>query len=106
MTYIRIDPDMADKIIRAGLIESYFTTEEMVENAEMKEESGEKLKPFQQEDLEYNRKYLKALTRVIKHFSVAGNFDIEVERFEYLERSFDPPTYIHDDSEEEDEDEI
>jgi len=103
MTYVKVDDETVDKIIRAGLIESYFTTEEMVENAEMKEESGEKLKPFQQEDLEYNRKYLKALTRVIKHFSVAGNFDIEVERLDYLERSFDPPTYSHV---EEDEDEI
>lgn len=107
MTYIKVDPEMADKIIRDGLIESYFTTEEMIEAAETKEESGEKLKPFQQEDLEYNRKYLKALTRVIKHFSVAGNFNIEAERLDYLERSFDPPTYVHDDSEEEeDEDEI
>jgi hypothetical protein len=105
MTYIKIDPDMADKIVRDGLIESYFTTEEMIEAAETKEESGEKLKPFEQEDLEYNRKYLKALTRVIKHFSVAGNFDIEVERFEYLEKSFDPPTYSYVDTDE-DEDEI
>ena len=60
----------------------------------MKEEAGEKLKPHQQEDLEYNRKYLKALKRVIEHFSVAGNFDIEIERLDYLERSFDPPTYL------------
>lgn len=105
MTYIRVDPEMADKIIRDGLIESYFTTEEMIEAAETKEESGEKLKPFQQEDLEYNRKYLKALTRVIKHFSVAGNFNIEAERLDHLERSFDAPTYVHDASEEE-EDEI
>jgi hypothetical protein len=105
MTYVKVDDETVDKIIRAGLVESYFTTEEMVENAEMKEEAGEKLKPYQQEDLEYNRKYLKALKRVIEHFSVAGNFDIEIERLDYLERSFDPPTYIHDDSEEE-EDEI
>ncbi len=105
MTYIKIDPDMADKIVRDGLIESYFTTEEMIEAAETKEESGEELKPFEQEDLEYNRKYLKALTRVIKHFSVAGNFNIEVERFEYLEKSFDPPTYSYVDTDE-DEDEI
>ena len=102
MTYIKVDPDMVDKIIRDGLIESYFTTEEMIETAETMEESGEELKPFQKEDLEYNRKYLKALKRVIKHFSVGGNFDIEVERFEYFERSFDPPTYSHV---EEDEDE-
>jgi hypothetical protein len=105
MTYVKVDDETVDKIIRAGLIESYFTTEEMVENAEMKEEAGEELKPYQQEDLEYNRKYLKALTRVIKHFSVAGNFDIEVERFEYLEKSFDPPTYSYVDTDE-DEDEI
>ena len=95
MTYIKVDDEMADKIIRDGLIESYFTTEAMIEAAETKEESGEKLKPYQQEDLDYNRKYLKALQRVIKHFSIGGNFDIEVERFEYFERSFDTPTYTH-----------
>jgi hypothetical protein len=102
MTYIKVDPDMVDKIIRDGLIESYFTTEEMVEAAETKEEAGEKLKPFQKEDLEYNRKYLKALKRVIEHFTVGGNFNVEAERLDYYERSFDPPTYIHV---EEDEDE-
>jgi len=102
MTYIKVDPDMVDKIIRDGLIESYFTTEEMVEAAETMEESGEELKPFQQEDLKYNRKYLKALTKVIEHFSVAGIFNVEAERLDYYERSFDPPTYIHV---EEDEDE-
>ena len=102
MTYIKVDDEMADKIIRDGLIESYFTTEAMIEAAETKEESGEKLKPYQQEDLYYNRKYLKALQRVIKHFSIGGNFDIEVERFEYFERSSDQPTYSHV---EEDEDE-
>ena len=102
MTYVKVDDETVDKIIRAGLIESYFTTEEMVENAEMKEEAGEELKPHQQEDLEYNRKYLKALKRVIEHFSVAGNFDIEIERLDYYERSFDSPAYVHV---EEDEDE-
>jgi hypothetical protein len=45
MTYIKVDDEMADKIIRDGLIESYFTTEAMIEAAETKEESGEKLKP-------------------------------------------------------------
>lgn len=94
MTYVKVDDETVDKIIRAGLVESYFITEEMVENAEMKEEAGEELKPHQKEDLEYNRKYLKALKRVIKHFSVAGNFDIEIERLDYYERSFDPPTYL------------
>jgi len=102
MTYIKVDPDMVDKIIRDGLIESYFTTEEMVEAAETKEEAGEKLKPFQKEDLEYNRKYLKALKRVIEHFTVGGNFNVEAERLDYYERSFDSPTYVHV---EEDEDE-
>lgn len=102
MTYIKVDDEMADKILRDGLVESYFTTEEMIETAEAKEEAGEKLKPFQQEDLEYNRKYLKALTRVIKHFSVGGNFNVEVERLDYYERSFESPTYVHV---EEDEDE-
>ena len=101
MTYVKVDDETVDKIIRAGLVESYFTTEEMVENAEMKEEAGEKLKPYQQEDLEYNRKYLKALKRVIEHFSVAGNFDIEIERLDYLERRFDPPTYIESSDDEE-----
>ena len=101
MTYIKVDDEMADKIIRVGLVESYFTTEEMIETAEAKEEAGEKLKPYQQEDLEYNRKYLKALKRVIEHFSVAGNFDIEIERLDYLERSFDPPTYIESSDDEE-----
>ena len=101
MTYVKVDDETVDKIIRAGLVESYFTTEEMVENAEMKEEAGEKLKPYQQEDLEYNRKYLKALKRVIEHFSVAGNFDIEIERLDYYERSFDPPTYLESSDDEE-----
>lgn len=101
MTYVKVDDETVDKIIRAGLVESYFTTEEMVENAEMKEEAGEELKPYQQEDLEYNRKYLKALKRVIQHFSVAGNFDIEIERLDYLERSFDPPTYLESSDDEE-----
>ncbi len=101
MTYVKVDDETVDKIIRAGLVESYFTTEEMVENAEMKEEAGEKLKPHQQEDLEYNRKYLKALKRVIEHFSVAGNFDIEIERLDYYERSFDPPTYLESSDDEE-----
>ena len=102
MTYIKVDDEMVDKIIRDGLIESYFTTEEMIEAAETKEESGEELKPFQQEDLEYNRKYLKALKRVIEHFTVGGNFNVEAERLDYYERSFDSPTYVHV---EEDEDE-
>lgn len=102
MTYIKVDNDMADKIIRDGLIESYFTTEEMIETAEAKEEAGEELKRCQKEDLEYNRKYLKALKRVIEHFSIAGNFNVEAERLDYYERSFDPPTYTHV---EEDEDE-
>lgn len=101
MTYVKVDDETVDKIIRAGLVESYFTTEEMVENAEMKEEAGEELKPHQQEDLEYNRKYLKALKRVIEHFSVAGNFDIEIERLDYYERSFDPPTYLESQDDEE-----
>jgi hypothetical protein len=101
MTYVKVDDETVDKIIRAGLVESYFTTEEMVENAEMKEEAGEELKPHQQEDLEYNRKYLKALKRVIEHFSVAGNFDIEIERLDYYERSFDPPTYLESSDDEE-----
>lgn len=101
MTYVKLDDETVDKIIRAGLVESYFTTEDMVENAEMKEEAGEKLKPFQQEDLEYNRKYLKALKRVIEHFSVAGNFDIEIERLDYYGRSFDPPTYLESPDDEE-----
>lgn len=101
MTYVKVDDETVDKIIRAGLVESYFTTEEMVENAEMKEEAGEELKPHQQEDLEYNRKYLKALKRVIEHFSVAGNFDIEIERLDYYERSFDPPTYLESPDDEE-----
>jgi hypothetical protein len=102
MTYIKVDDDMADKIIRDGLIESYFTTEEMVEAAETKEEAGEELKPYQKEDLEYNRKYLKALKRVIEHFTVGGNFNVEAERLDYYERSFEQPTYVHV---EEDEDE-
>ena len=102
MTYIKVDGEMADKIIRDGLVESYFTTEEMIETAEAKEEAGEKLKPHQQEDLEYNRKYLKALKRVIEHFTVGGNFNVEVERLDYYERSFESPTYVHV---EEDEDE-
>lgn len=102
MTYIKVDGEMADKIIRDGLVESYFTTEEMIETAEAKEEAGEKLKPHQQEDLEYNRKYLKALKRVIGHFTVGGNFNVEVERLDYYERSFESPTYVHV---EEDEDE-
>ncbi len=101
MTYIKVDDEMADKIVRDGLIQSYFTTEEMIETAEAKEEAGEKLKPFQQEDLEYNRKYLKALTRVIKHFSIAGNFNVEAERLDYYEKSFDPPTYVHAEDEDE-----
>lgn len=101
MTYVKVDDETVDKIIRAGLVESYFTTEEMVENAEMKEEAGEELKPHQQEDIEYNRKYLKALKRVIEHFSVAGNFDIEIERLDYYERSFDPPTYLESSDDEE-----
>ena len=101
MTYIKVDDEMADKILRDGLIESYFTTEEMVENAEMKEEAGEELKPHQQEDLEYNRKYLKALKRVIEHFSVGGNFNVEAERLDYYERSFDPPTYLESSDDEE-----
>ena len=101
MTYVKVDDETVDKIIRAGLVESYFTTEEMVENAEMKEEAGEELKPHQQEDLEYNRKYLKALKRVIEHFSVAGNFDIEIERLDYYERSFDSPTYLESSDDEE-----
>lgn len=101
MTYVKVDDETVDKIIRAGLVESYFTTEEMVENAEMKEEAGEELKPHQQEDLEYNRKYLKALKRVIEHFSVAGNFNVEVERLDYYERSFDPPTYLESSDDEE-----
>ena len=95
MTYIKVDDEMADKIIRDGLIESYFTTEEMVEAAETKEESGDELKPYQKEDLEYNRKYLKALKRVIEHFSIAGNFNVEAERLDYYEKSFDTPTYTH-----------
>jgi hypothetical protein len=95
MTYIKVDPDMVDKIIRDGLIESYFTTEEMIETAEAKEEAGEKLKPYQKEDLEYNRKYLKALKRVIEHFTVGGNFNVEAERLDYYERSFDQPTHTY-----------
>ena len=95
MTYIKVDDDMADKILRDGLIESYFTTEDMIEAAELKEEEGEKLKPYQQEDLEYNRKYLKALKRVIEHFSVGGNFNVEAERLDYYERSYDSPAYVH-----------
>lgn len=102
MTYIKVDDEMADKILRDGLVESYFTTEDMIEAAETKEEAGEKLKPYQQEDLEYNRKYLKALKRVIEHFSVGGNFNVEAERLDYYERSYESPTYIHV---EEDEDE-
>ena len=102
MTYIKVDDDMADKILRDGLIESYFTTEDMIEAAELKEEEGEKLKPYQQEDLEYNRKYLKALKRVIEHFSVGGNFNVEAERLDYYERSYDSPAHVHV---EEDEDE-
>lgn len=103
MTYIKVDDDMADKIIRDGLLESYFSTEEMVERLEERQEEGEELKPYQQEDLDYNRKYLKALERVIKHFSVGGNFNIEAERLDYYERSFDTPTCNHV---EEEEDEI
>ena len=102
MTYIKVDDEMADKILRDGLVESYFTTEDIIEAAETKEEAGEKLKPYQQEDLEYNRKYLKALKRVIEHFTVGGNFNVEAERLDYYEKSFDPPTYTHV---EEDEDE-
>lgn len=102
MTYIKVDDEMADKILRDGLVESYFTTEDMIEAAETKEEAGEKLKPYQQEDLEYNRKYLKALKRVIEHFSVGGNFNVEAERLDYYERSYDSPAYVHV---EEDEDE-
>ena len=102
MTYIKVDDEMADKILRDGLVESYFITEDMIEAAETKEEAGEKLKPYQQEDLEYNRKYLKALKRVIEHFTVGGNFNVEAERLDYYERSFDSPTYVHV---EEDEDE-
>ena len=101
MTYIKVDDEMADKIIRNGLVESYFTTEEMIETAEAKEEAGEKLKPYQKEDLEYNRKYLKALKRVIEHFTVGGNFNVEVERLDYYERSFDPPTYLESSDDEE-----
>ena len=55
MTYIKVDDDMADKIIRDGLLESYFSTEEMVERLEERQEEGEELKPYQQEDLDYNR---------------------------------------------------
>lgn len=102
MTYIKVDDEMADKILRDGLVESYFTTEDIIEAAETKEEAGEKLKPYQQEDLEYNRKYLKALKRVIEHFSVGGNFNVEAERLDYYERSYDSPAYVHV---EEDEDE-
>lgn len=95
MTYIKVDDEMADKIIRDGLVESYFTTEEMIETAEAKEEAGEELKPFQKEDLEYNRKYLEALPRVIEHFTVGGNFNVEAERLDYYEKSFDLPTHTH-----------
>jgi len=101
MTYIKVDDEMADKILRDGLVESYFITEDMIEAAETKEEAGEKLKPYQQEDLEYNRKYLKALKKVIEHFSVAGNFNVEAERLDYYERSFNQPTYLHAEDEDE-----
>ena len=101
MTYIKVDDEMADKILRDGLVESYFTTEDMIEAAETKEEAGEKLKPYQQEDLEYNRKYLKALKRVIEHFSVGGNFNVEAERLDYYERSSNQPTYLHAEDEDE-----
>ena len=101
MTYIKVDDEMADKILRDGLVESYFTTEDMIEAAETKEEAGEKLKPYQKEDLEYNRKYLKALKRVIEHFSIAGNFNVEAERLDYYEKSFDPPTYLESSDDEE-----
>lgn len=108
MTYIKVDDDMADKIIRDGLLESYFSTEEMVERLEERQEEGEELKPYQQEDLDYNRKYLKALERVIKHFSVGGNFNIEAERLDYYERelSYERDSYSPGLTESEDEDEI
>ena len=108
MTYIKVDDDMADKIIRDGLLESYFSTEEMVERLEERQEEGEELKPYQQEDLDYNRKYLKALERVIKHFSVGGNFNIEAERLDYYERELNYERDSHSPglTESEDEDEI
>jgi hypothetical protein len=108
MTYIKVDDDMADKIIRDGLLESYFSTEEMVERLEERQEEGEELKPYQQEDLDYNRKYLKALERVIKHFSVGGNFNIEAERLDYYERelNYERDSYSPGLTESEDEDEI
>jgi hypothetical protein len=108
MTYIKVDDDMADKIIRDGLLESYFSTEEMIERLEERQEEGEEIKPYQQEDLDYNRKYLKALERVIKHFSVGGNFNIEAERLDYYERelNYERDSYSPGLTESEDEDEI
>jgi hypothetical protein len=108
MTYIKVDDDMADKIIRDGLLESYFSTEEMIERLEERQEEGEEIKPYQQEDLDYNRKYLKALQKVIQHFSVGGNFNIEAERLDYYERelNYERDSYSPGLTESEDEDEI
>jgi hypothetical protein len=79
---LKVDDEMLDEIVRKALIDSYFSTEEQIDRLEAMKD----LKPHQKEDLRYDKKYLKAVKRVIIHFSPGLVFNEEAERFDYIER--------------------
>jgi hypothetical protein len=79
---LKVDDDFLDEIVLKTLIDTYFSTEARIDKLEdMKD-----LKPHQKEDLRYDKKYLKAVKRVIIHFSPGLVFNEEAERFDYIER--------------------
>lgn len=79
---LKVDYEMLDEIVRKALIDSYFRTEEQIDRLEAMKD----LKPCQKKDLKYDKKYLKAVKRVIIHFSPGLVFNEEAERLDYIER--------------------
>lgn len=79
---LKVDVEMLDEIVRKALIDSYFLTEEQIDRLEAMKD----LKPYQKKDLKYDKKYLKAVKRVIIHFSPGLVFNEEAERLDYIER--------------------
>lgn len=80
---LKVDDEMLDELVRKVLIDSYFSTEEQIDRLEAMKDD---LKPHQKEDLRYDKKYIKAVKRVIIHFSPGLVFNEEAERLDYIER--------------------
>lgn len=69
---IEIHPDVADRLVIEAIMEQIGYVKDFIQNLKHKKNDGG-LKPYEQEDLDDNKKQLKHLTAVAEYFG--ANFD-------------------------------